>query len=397
MQILQWRDEAGTFRLVWDKDAEGRPIRESVRYLCAHCQEGIEERHKQTMLDAGYWVAAYPGRPVVGFHINALYSPWKENWHELAQEWSEAQDNQEALKAFVNLRLGETWEEGGESISPESLAARLEHYEAEVPAGVVVLVCAVDVQGDRLEAKIVGFGPGEESWLIAYEIFHGDPGATEGGGPSVWDELEAFRLREWTHASGAKLRPAITLVDSGDGNHVDSVYDYVQPRQGSRHRVYAVKVVEYLAKPGLVSEGTARRAHIRLWLVGTKAAKDRIFSRLRLRKPGPGYMHLPDWTPDSYLEQLTNEKKVVLHNKRSGTRKEAYVRVGRNEALDLEVYALAGVAVMQRVNPSKFRTLQPPTMEAQVRAPAPVAPSPGDGAKARPPAHQGRGWVNSWR
>lgn len=57
--------------------------------------------------------------------------------------------------------------------------------------------------------------------------------------------------------------------------------------------------MEYLAKPRLVSEGTARRAHIRSWLVGTKAAKDRIFIRLHLRKPGPGYMHLPDWTPDS--------------------------------------------------------------------------------------------------
>lgn len=74
-----------------DKDAEGRPIRESVCYLCAHCGEGIEERHKQTMLDAGRWVAAFPERPELGFRINAFCSPWKEDCRELAQEWSGAE------------------------------------------------------------------------------------------------------------------------------------------------------------------------------------------------------------------------------------------------------------------------------------------------------------------
>lgn len=152
-------------------------------------------------------------------------------------EWSGAQ---EALKTFLNLRLGETWKAGGESISPESLAARLEHDEAEVPTGVVVLVCAVDVQGDL---------PGDEDRRLrprrgvrAHRLrdLPRRPRRNRRRGPSMWEELKAFRLREWAHASGAEPRPAITLVDSGDGNHVDSVYEHVQPRQGSRHRVYAV-------------------------------------------------------------------------------------------------------------------------------------------------------------
>ena len=46
--------------------------------------------------------------------------------------------------------------------------ARLEPYPAEVPTGVGVLVAAVDVQGDRLEAVVKGYGAGEESWLVAF-------------------------------------------------------------------------------------------------------------------------------------------------------------------------------------------------------------------------------------
>lgn len=43
----------------------------------------------------------------------------------------------------------------------------------------------------------------------------------------MWGELETFHLQEWIHASNAELPAARTLVDSGDGNHVNSVYEYV--------------------------------------------------------------------------------------------------------------------------------------------------------------------------
>jgi phage terminase large subunit GpA-like protein len=39
-----------------------------------------------------------------------------------------------------------------------------ERYAAEVPSGVGVLVAPVDVQGDRLECAVKGYGAGEESW-----------------------------------------------------------------------------------------------------------------------------------------------------------------------------------------------------------------------------------------
>jgi terminase, large subunit len=360
MQVLCWRGvylvngdsyeySEGEYNLIWDVDHNGDVIESSVKYRCAHCREMIEEKYKRRMLDAGRWVHKYPDRRRVrGYHINALYAPWKPIWPILAAEWDDAQGNPEKLKAFVTLNLGETWDEGAQALNPAHLASRREAYEAPdgttvlVPKGVGVLICAADVQRDRIEAQIIGFGKGEEAWLIEHKIFNGDPGL-----PEVWEELDAFLLKEWPHECGLILKPAITLIDSGDGGNVDSVYDFVLPRQSMSRRVYACKGLDFLARPVLVQEGATKRNTVRLWAVATYAAKDRIYARLKIQQPGPGYMHFPDWTTDEYFAQLTSEKKIPVTNKRTRVTKHQYVRSHRNEALDMTVYCHAGLFVLQ--------------------------------------------------
>src|SRR5207247_3894580 len=105
------------------------------------------------------------------------------------------------LKTWVNTVMGETWEERGDSVEAGSLLARAERYSAEVPTGVGVLVAAVDVQADRLEVVVKGFGAGEESWLIAFTQIHGDPARDQ-----VWHDLDKFLCQEFTHESGQKMR-----------------------------------------------------------------------------------------------------------------------------------------------------------------------------------------------
>lgn len=363
LQPLEWRDATGFFHLVYEKDERGEIRPETVKYLCAHCTEGIPENFKRRMLAAGQWVKGRPEvHDIAGFHLNALYSPWRMNWPDLAGEWVRTKDNPEKLRAFVNLRLAETWDEQADtSIEAHELRARATEKIAagQLPAGVAVLVAAADVQNDRIEAQIVGFGPGEEAWLLAYEIFRGSPGLEEDPetAANVWAQLDDFFLSSWTHPSGVELSPAVCLVDSG--YHSDSVYDFVIPRQNSLRRVFACKGVDYLAKPGLIAEGSTKRAHIRLFAVGTYAAKDRIFARLRITKPGPGYLHLPEWVTDEYLEQLTGEKKIPVHVRRTRSVKRIYIKThSRNEALDLAVYSHAALAVLQQfVAPQIYRDL----------------------------------------
>lgn len=369
LQVLWWRDPVDRkYRLVWEKDEHGQVIPSSVRYICRGCDRGIPELYKQKMLDCGQWIAAFPGRAIVGFHINAFYRPWKENWAAMAQAWVDAQGDNDALKEFITLQLAQFWDESGDkSIKPDSLMKRREQYpqlpgmppdharpwEFEmVPAGAAVLLWTADVQETRIEAEIKAWGGGEESWLVAHEVFWGDPSSD----PGVWEQLEAFRLKEFTHQSGKKIRPLLGFIDSGDNS--DAVYDFVQPRQNLTDCVFACKGVPFITKPVLVQEGTTKRSSVRLFTVDTKAAKDRIFSRLGIDKPGPGYMHFPSWTTQEYFDQLLSEKRIRVKNKRHRTSKIVWVKTNpRNEALDLEVYQLGALFTLQNILDPRFRDL----------------------------------------
>ena len=358
MQHLRWRDEDGTPRVIWDKDAAGRHLPKTAKYLCEGCGVLIEERFKSQMLARGQWQATAPGDGVtVGYHLSGLYSPFM-TWAEMAAGFLKSKDYPEKLKTWTNTKLAETFEDAGEGLNASVLAGRLEEYDkSAIPERAAVLIGSADVQGDRIEAKIIAYGAGEESWLIDYEIFWGDP-ATD---PTVWMRLDEWRRRTFKHPCGRDMRIAIFGVDSGDGTKMGAVYDYVQPRQ--QERVVAVKGREYISRPGLSMESTARNSHVRLFLIATMAAKDRILSRLRIPrdpegKPQAGYMHMPTWIPEQYLDQMTAERKLVKKNPRTGGMKVGYFQFGRNEALDLEVYCMGLLFALQHIiNPALYRDL----------------------------------------
>jgi len=394
-QALWWKDpESKTYRLFYSVDADGQVDSASVGYKCAGCDRCIPEGFKQQMLDAGEWIAEFPCRPIAGFHINALYSPWRENWAALAQEWHEAnqEHNPEKLKAFINLRLGETWEEQGDSVEAITLRGRLEPYAAEVPDGVGILTAAVDVQSDRLECVVKGWGAREESWLIAYQQVFGDPGQEQ-----VWNELDSFLLSTWEHVSGQPVRISCTMIDSG-GLHTDSVYRFVRARQP--RRVFALKGSSEAGKDILGKFSTNNQYRVKLWLIGTDTAKDRIFARMRVPGPGPGYMHLPDFIEDEYLAQLTSEKAVRRYRRGKGTIREYIKTRARNEALDLEVYALAalyvlGHATIRRLGDLAAELREPPASRPAASGSQEGGPGRANGEPGRPSG--GSAWVNRWR
>ncbi len=70
--------------------------------------------------------------------------------------------------------MGETWEEEGEQIETDDLFKRRERYNCEVPEEVLVLTAGVDVQDDRFEVEVVGWGVDKESWGIKYQVIYGD-------------------------------------------------------------------------------------------------------------------------------------------------------------------------------------------------------------------------------
>jgi len=330
--VLRWK------HLRWER---GHP--ETAAYACEHCGCLIPEQRKTAMLAAGRWVAtAESTARKVSFHLPSLYSPWAR-WSELVEEFDEVQGNLTRLQVFVNTVLAETWEERVGGLDPEAIQSRKETYPAEVPAGVAVLTMGVDVQDDRLEWIIRGWGAGEQSWPIARGIAVGDPSLTIDKEGSPWKELEAERVRIRVRASGPGLRPLVTLVDSGA--HTSAVYAYTKPRE--RFRVFSTKGYSTPGKP-LVGRRPLRnnKARAGLWMIGTEAGKDAVLGALKLASPGPGYMHIPDWLDEEWFAQVTAEKPV-MKQVTGGRWVRQYVcpRGVRNEALDIEVLCLVGLRI----------------------------------------------------
>jgi len=330
-------EDGGHHFIEWE---DGKP--ETAHMVCGGCSARVEEKYKTEMLAGGQWIASAPGDGnTVGYHLSALYSPlgWK-TWGKCAMEFLAAKHDTFRLKTWVNTVLAETWEERGDAIDPASLAARRKPYGAEVPAGVGVLVAAVDVQGDRIEVIVKGYGHMEESWLIAFSELRGDPASMV-----PWNALTQFLANEYEHESGRKMRVEITTIDSG-GLHTEHVYRYCRAAINANLKVVPIKGGTTAGRPLVERPSTHNRYHVPLFVLCVDTGKDIVMSRMQVRLPGPGYMHLPEWPDDEYLAQITAERAVRKYVKGRGAVREWVKLRERNEAFDMEVYGLAALYIL---------------------------------------------------
>jgi len=195
------------------------------------------------------------------------------------------------------------------------------------------------VQDNRLEAEVVGWGEGEQSWSIEYRVFPGSPAQ-----PTVWKDLTDWLHRKWLHTCGIALRVECVVVDTG-GHHTKEAYWFVRRYRG---RCYAIKGSNQQGAPLVPPRPTRPRGStVHLYHVGTVAAKDTIFERLKIETPGHGYMHFPDQPgyDANYFKQLTNEERRNKYD-RGVIVGYYYKKLGRNEVLDIWVYNLVAVALL---------------------------------------------------
>ena len=371
-QVLAWKN----VRIL--KDEAGAFVPEGATYACEKCGGTIEDREKTWMLARGEWRATAKARTkgAVGFHLSALYSPHGMfSWADAAAEWVEAQGDPVRLRVFVNTVLGETYDEAQDQRADKNaLMARRENW-TDIPLGVTTLTAGIDVQANRLEVHVVGWGIGEESWSVAYDILPGDPTA----GP-VWAALDLLRSRTWTRADGAALRISASAIDTG-GSCTQAVYDYGATRVSDVWCVKgrAGKIDIWPRKPRWVAKGRK----VPLYVVGVDTAKEQIYSRLQRTDPGPGAMHFPMEREAEFFAQLTAEHRQIKFD-RKGRRQTTWIkRAGdRNEVLDATVYAYAAVKGLQLRGVRLDRALDAArsrVQKAAVTAPTSAPPAPATG------------------
>lgn len=309
---------------------------------CESCKElSTESEWKQR---PGDWFAKYPDNLKRGFHINALASPW-ETWENIVKDFEKAKKTGvEMYKTWINTTLGEAYQENKSEHKIEELLQRRQEYKCDVPEGVLLLTAGIDVQDDRLEVEVVGWGLNETSWGIDYQVFRGD--MTQ---DAVWNQLDVYLQKQFLNSNGEAQHVISACMDSG-GHFTDEVYAFCKNRK--HRRIYAIKGkggegIAYINKPTKVG----RKKDTELYSIGVNYGKDLIYERLKEKDAEkPGYCHFPfdegKGYDEAYFNGLTAERK---HKKfLQGKMKTVWTKASnaRNEPLDLRNYATAALRIL---------------------------------------------------
>lgn len=340
--------------VVWDKDADGAALPLTARIVCPHCKEVARGAYRpdHEILALGRWVPQNPGAKTKGYHINSLCSPWV-NLYELVDEFVTVSHNKDkaGLMEFVNLKLGEVWDEQLTRDDWQRLYDRRENYPANtLPPGALVLTCGVDVQHDRLEASVYAWGSGKESWGIEHRVFYGSPESSE-----TWAQLDQLLQKKYKLFLGAEVTISCTCVDSGDGTYTNEVYKYTAQRQALR--VFSIKGRGGIGIPFISPPTKNNAVGATLFTLGVDSGKSILFNRLKIDDIGPGFVHYDALEAagfsENFFKQLTAEIFVQTFEKGRVIMKFVKIR-DRNEALDCAIYATAGLELL---NPN-FEFLQ---------------------------------------
>jgi phage terminase large subunit GpA-like protein len=323
----------------------------------------------------------------------------------MAVAYTRARPLPETFKTWVNTALGETFEESSEKLETGPLADRRESYTSEsVPPGILLLTAGTDVQDDRLETIIYGWGEGEECWRVEHIVLRGDP-----GGQALWAEHDAILKRKFRTDDGRSLLIESCCIDSG-GHYTDQVYRYCLKRK--RFRVWAIKGQAGPGKLGWPKKASkGKSVAVALWLIGVDTIKSVIYDRLRkITVAGPGYFHFDESVDTEYFEQLTSEVVVTRLSQGRRIRSWKPKKLGsRQEALDCTVYAYAAMlgrggselltARAKSASLSQVEDKQPTPVDSMPTEEAPTfdAPKPELPPVRRVNRFRGRNWTRNWK
>lgn len=313
----------------------------------------ITDQERILMVMAGEWVPTRPFRGIAGFHASRMISPHPvQKGYASHLHWAAAQEmaveiaanRERAMRVLVNTFDGETYSPPEVEV-PDPVEVEkgcypyLRQVEGKiyVPDEVLVITCGADVQGDRVEAEVVGFGKEGQTWGLGKHLFPGAPDTME-----PWEAFEKMLKCEFVRNSGETMRIVRTFVDSK--YRPDAVRAWTRGKRNlGVFAVYGSTVLgrQIVSPPKRGRQGT-------LYEIGTNEAKSLIYQRARL-KPAEdggyphGFQHWPvgfGYTSAHFMQLLC--EKVELKKASDGDFYEAFSNPDklRNEALDLRVYAM---------------------------------------------------------
>jgi phage terminase large subunit GpA-like protein len=306
-------------------------------YCCKKCGASIKDTQRYKMLERGRWISQgqtidargvvtsdKPKAKSIGFKPDCFLSPWR-TFSAIAAEFVKSKGNPSAMQNFRNSWLAEPFEVILKSRSLADTRALLVGAPPplSVPDWAEFIVSSADVH-DQKKAfvfAIRAWGARFKSQLIHH------------GRCESFEELRRICLDQAWAFMGKKVQPHLLAIDSG--YRTSEVYDFsredprIRPIKGDNDtQTQLVKLSDRAAEFG-----------VPLYKANTQMLKDKL---AWLQAEGGKWL-LNSAVDDEYLRQLSSEHKVIIKGREMWVKKSPGLA---NEALDIEVYSLAGAEIL---------------------------------------------------
>lgn len=318
-------------------------------YECKHCEGEIDYSHHNSMLQAGRWVSEHEStsKKITSYHVSVLLSPFYP-WANTVADYLASRGDANKERTFLNGRIGWPYSEHEISQNHKELYNRREDYSLNDPMhnGVIVLVCAFDIQETWVKGIVYGVGIGFEMWCVDVIDIRG-----RFEHPDLQKQLAKAIEKTYITKDGRSLHIACTAIDVS--YNTQTVYNWIKKeRRYPDSKVKAVRGSAIKNNPKTITYPKPK-SDKSIYTLDTDLFKENFYSRLRIeRKKGknPNYIHYGEMEAAEFME-LCSESKIMTPNPR--TRKPEYrwtitTPSGRNENLDTTVYVLALIYILYR-------------------------------------------------
>jgi phage terminase large subunit GpA-like protein len=392
---LKWvaEKDGKTAGMYWQVDKQNQLIPETVGYICQECRELFTDQNKSDFVNRGYWQpTAKPFRPdFFSYHMSSLYSPHgMSDWTYYVYKWLEAHPeggsrNESKYQTFLNVNLGEPYEQQGASPAANELQKNIRNYEiGMVPeklsqrdgnGRIVLLTCACDLNGveddARLDYEIVGWSENGAS----YSIMHGSIGTfvprensmkikedrerwtyLHGKPNSVWLKLRDILGAKIQTDTGRNMKIFVVGIDCG--HYTNHAYHFIDKPNVPGMLVLGLKG----DKEGKYTKFGVDMPHFRparertgLYLVEVNQVKDDMSACIKLswdqhndRSQPPGFMNYPTPTGglylfNNYFSHYEAEHRIIESKEGEGiaARWVKKTSAHQNHFFDVRVYNMA--------------------------------------------------------
>lgn len=395
---LQWRTNVGKSKdyagITFKMNSHGQLLEKSVGYTCQLCGEYFQENYKFDMLQNGEWYpTAEPSElGYYSYHISALYAPpGMYNWTHYVRNFIKCYPNglthspdTEKLKTFLNVALGQTYEQRGKAPKIKQLQKNTRKYKVgEVPnilsqkdgnGEIVLLTCACDLNGKvndaRLDYEVLAWAESGAN----YSVDAGSIGTFERGHDkekrelwtyrnneplNVWDKFIAEVLQKrWKSDDGREFGILVAGIDTGF--FTTYAYNFVEFMQQYSNPLITCGLKGESEKARRIDADTPIYKHSRerkdLYVLEVNQIKDELSEKMQLiwsedsgyTQP-PGFMNFPipadnKYTTKTYFEHFEGEHKI--EEKTTDGRITGYRWVKRHSSIknhfwDCRVYNIA--------------------------------------------------------